>query len=613
MPQNEAERQRAVDRLAILDTMPEKIYDNIVSLASQICGVPIALISLIDEKRQWFKARRGLPISELSRDTSFCGHAILGSDLFEIEDARQDSRFAANPLVTGDPRIVFYAGAPLITSEGLALGSLCILDHRARRLTDQQKSALTALSEQVVALMEARVALQTSEGLRRSEARLRDEKLASDARADAEYVRLAQLFDQSPEPIAMLLGPEHVYRMANQPYRDTFGGGVEVIGRSVTVVQAEMCQLGLRKILDDVYRSGVRFTGREMPVSITSPDGASRVAYFDYTYDALRSGDGRIEGVITTAIDVTARVLRGRELETGRENLRSALARATLAEARVSEAVAVAKVGFYDWDVRRNEFVVSDQIQGDWGLTGPILTLSQAMDLVVPEDRDRTVVLVARALQHRESYHTQYRIRRPADGRVIWIESEGRVTHGEDGRAERFFGTSIDITEKKRLEGDAQAVANLIPQLAWMTDHLGYITWYNQRWYDYTGTTPDQMRGWGWQSVHHPDEVARVTKKFKDHMTSGEPWEDVFPLRGRDGEYRWFLSRANPIRDDAGQIVRWFGSNTDITAQREAEYELTKLAALVGSSADFHRDVRRIVPAHLPERRGPNDDRIWLA
>ncbi|HJY20171.1 MAG TPA: PAS domain S-box protein [Chthoniobacterales bacterium] len=128
--------------------------------------------------------------------------------------------------------------------------------------------------------------------------------------------------------------------------------------------------------------------------------------------------------------------------------------------------------------------------------------------------------------------------------------------------------------EAEARERQFQTLANSISQLAWMADHEGYIFWYNDRWYDYTGTTLEEMKGWGWQRVHHPDEVARVVERIKVAFTTGQPWEDTFPLRSKAGEYRWFLSRALPIFDSDGKVVRWFGTNTDITEQRELERAL---------------------------------------
>lgn len=124
---------------------------------------------------------------------------------------------------------------------------------------------------------------------------------------------------------------------------------------------------------------------------------------------------------------------------------------------------------------------------------------------------------------------------------------------------------------------DFRALANSIPQLAWMADAEGWIFWYNDRWYDYTGTTLDEMQGWGWRSVHHPDHVDRVVERIKRSWETGEPWEDTFPLRSRTGEYRWFLSRALPIKDTEGRVIRWFGTNTDVTDQLAAATEREEL------------------------------------
>ncbi|HEY9622559.1 MAG TPA: PAS domain S-box protein [Crinalium sp.] len=138
-----------------------------------------------------------------------------------------------------------------------------------------------------------------------------------------------------------------------------------------------------------------------------------------------------------------------------------------------------------------------------------------------------------------------------------------------------------DISERKQVERELQesetwfrTLAENISQFAWMADQDGQIFWYNQRWFDYTGTTLEEMQGWGWQKVHHPDHLERVVEKIKRCFASGEIWEDTFPLRGRDGQYRWFLSRAIPVRDEQGQVLRWFGTNTDITDRKQIEEAL---------------------------------------
>src|SRR5579883_516748 len=152
---------------------------------------------------------------------------------------------------------------------------------------------------------------------------------------------------------------------------------------------------------------------------------------------------------------------------------------------------------------------------------------------------------------------------------------------GPDGNPHRLIGVARDITEERRAEERIREseemfrqLAESIPQLAWMADPDGYIFWYNQRWYDYTGTTFEEMKGSGWETVHDPSDLTRVVTKFKAHLASGEVWEDTFALRGKDGKFRWHLSRARPMRDASGTIVRWFGTNTDISAQREMEQSL---------------------------------------
>src|SRR5690348_16528033 len=125
--------------------------------------------------------------------------------------------------------------------------------------------------------------------------------------------------------------------------------------------------------------------------------------------------------------------------------------------------------------------------------------------------------------------------------------------------------------ELRESESQFRTLANSIPQLAWMADPDGYIFWYNQRWYDYTGTRLEELRSLGWSNLVHPEHTARVIEGMQRSWSTGERWEDTFPMRGQDGAYRWFLSRALPIQDATGHIVRWFGTNTDITEQKQAE------------------------------------------
>lgn len=151
LPDNELQRLQALRAQVLLDTPAEERFDRLTRLARQLFGTQIALISLVDENRQWFKSRQGLDACETGRDISFCGHAILADAIFEISDTRLDLRFADNPLVTGPPHIRFYAGAPLKTTDGYNIGTLCIIDDQPRQLTAEEHHALRDLADCVEA------------------------------------------------------------------------------------------------------------------------------------------------------------------------------------------------------------------------------------------------------------------------------------------------------------------------------------------------------------------------------------------------------------------------------------------------------------------------------
>ena len=156
IPENEDKRLKKLDFYAILDTIPEETFDDLTRLASDILKVPIALISLLDKDRQWFKSRVGLEVEQTSRSISFCQYAIIDNDIFEIKDALQDIRFKDNPLVKGDPNIRFYAGVPLTDDEGYNIGTLCLIDRKPRILTDKERDSLRRLSRTVIRLIQYR-------------------------------------------------------------------------------------------------------------------------------------------------------------------------------------------------------------------------------------------------------------------------------------------------------------------------------------------------------------------------------------------------------------------------------------------------------------------------
>jgi len=201
---------------------------------------------------------------------------------------------------------------------------------------------------------------------------------------------------------------------------------------------------------------------------------------------------------------------------------------------------------------------------------------------VFPEIPEKWKTVHRRGLAGETVHEDSDRFER-ADGSVQWLRWEVRPWHDSRGNVAGIVIFTEDITERKRAE-DAlrdseerfRVMANSIPQLAWIAGGDGYLYWYNQRWYEYTGTTPEQMEGWGWQSVHDPEVLPDVLERWKASIATGKPFDMVFPLRGADGLFRQFLTRVLPLKDSEGRIVQWFGTNTDITERMDMEEELRR-------------------------------------
>ena len=203
IPPDEEQRLEALKAYEILDTLPESVYDDLTALAAHICQTPIALVSLVDRDRQWFKSRLGLDASETPRDISFCGHVVADRETLIVPDAQRDERFADNPLVTGEPGIRFYAGAPLATPDQHYVGTLCVIDSQPHTLGDQERGLLEALSRQVVSQLELRLNLRNLES---TQEELRQAILSEREASQAKSLFLANMSHELRTPLNAVIG-----------------------------------------------------------------------------------------------------------------------------------------------------------------------------------------------------------------------------------------------------------------------------------------------------------------------------------------------------------------------------------------------------------------------
>ena len=414
--ERERERLAALDRYAILDTPPEPKFDNIVRLASSMCGTPIALLSLVDKDRQWFKAEVGLGTSQTSLDASICALLLLQRGLTVIPDLTADARFSCNPLVTGEPMLRFYAGARLETREGVALGSLCVLDiaPRSEGLGDWQRHGLSTLAAEVMDSLELRRVLierEIAERNRREHAEMR-ERIVIESVSDGVFA----------------LDDRWRFTLFNRAAQEILGRREEeVLGRKLTEVFPTTAGSLLEQRFGEAmaHRREMRFEAR----SATRPD-----RFLEFRAAPMESG------IAVSFTDVTERKMADAALRTSEERFRQ------FGEAS-SDILWIRDVETLGFEYLSPAFetihdVRREQVMGEGGL-------ARWTELIVPQDREQGVAHIRRA-RAGERTTAEYRISRP-DGQVRWLVDTSFPLADETGRVRRIGGIGHDATEAKLL------------------------------------------------------------------------------------------------------------------------------------------------------------------
>ena len=255
-----------------------------------------------------------------------------------------------------------------------------------------------------------------------------------------------------------------------------------------------------------------------------------------------------------------------------------------LSNSRLQVALAAGGLGDWRWDAASDRLTLGERAAAIFGLPAEIpLAWTELRARLDPNDREAVRRAVLQAFAGQSELELECRLL-GENGETRWVTLVGRADYADPTRREGVLGmTGVvqDISARKSAEDTLRqseevlrALANTIPQLAWMAQADGAIVWFNERWFDYTGTTPDQVVGWGWQSTCEPSVLPLVLERWQASVRSGDPFEMEYPIRGADGKYRWFLTRVNPVRDRHGRVVRWFGTNTDVDEVKRAEQAL---------------------------------------
>jgi PAS domain S-box-containing protein len=267
-------------------------------------------------------------------------------------------------------------------------------------------------------------------------------------------------------------------------------------------------------------------------------------------------------------------------------------------EERLRFALTAANAGAWEWDLDAHRLLVSDEFRKLFGLEpdNREFNAGELRKFIHKDDLSAVEFAASEAVSKQSDLNIEYRVN-TLDGTERWLLAIAEPFFDKSGKLCRYAGIVVDVTDRNRLEKEAiesesqfHTLADAIPQLCWMADSDGRIFWFNHRWYDYTGTTPEEMQGRGWQSVQDPDALPAVLERWKASIASGEPFDMIFPLRGADGVFRPFLTRMMPVRNPSGGVIRWFGTNTDVSDRLRIERSLReseeKYYTLVEHAAD---------------------------
>jgi PAS domain S-box-containing protein len=534
LPRDEQARLNELYRYEILDTPPEKAFDDLTRQAAQICGTPIALVSLIDANRQWFKSKVGLGASETSRDVAFCAHAILQPDVLVVPDASADDRFCNNPLVTMDPHIRFYAGVPLVTAAGHAMGTLCVIDRVPRQLTPEQLEALRAMSRQVVRQLELRYERAHAPSINTPE-------------RGTELFLFTDVFNRVGIGFGLAAVILVVIGIASY---QSMTGFAEMTGR---VTHTQQVLVGLQGILSDLKdaETGLRgyiVTGKER--------------FLEPYHQALK------------ALAQDRRVLNEliKDSQERRQRLDAVNILIGNQQALLETMIELRKDPDYEPPI------VESYMDEEKGVMDQIRT---AIYEIESAENDLLV-------QRQEAAKTRGSI-------AIWMFAVGIIL-ALSIVLWGYIQIRREMAERKRAAVKIAQLAERL-ELATSAGQIGVWDWdilknelvWDDRMFALYGVKKEDFVGAynAWLSSVHPDDQARCDEAIQQALRNEKPYDLEFRIQWPDGTVRVIQADGLLARDPKGSPVRMTGTNYDITDRKRADDNLQKAkeAAEVASRA----------------------------
>jgi len=533
VPANEKERLRALRNYDILDSAAEEEYDRITELASIICDVPISLVSLVDENRQWFKSSVGMERGQTPRELAFCGYTIMDNTIFEVEDAIKDERFADNALVTGNPKIRFYAGFPLVDPKGFALGSLCVIDRKPKLLTDKQKRALSLLAHEVTSLIVER-------------------------RQKEELRNFEKLFILSND-LVFIGGIDGYFKKINPAFTKIFGWDQEYL------LNTSSFEFYHPDDIENTAKELLKLSQGHQTVNFLQRFKAKDGSYKTIQWTSSpEPATGNIYGI---GRDVTEEILKERQLAISEEKLRVFFEN--------SQGLMCTH------DLEGNFISVNDAGTSMLGYTVDEVKTLSLFD-IVPENRHDFLRKYLAEIKDKGKSQGQMVTRHKNGSKRIWLYSNTLQT---DIDSEPYvIGNAVDITERHYLEQNLLRTSQMLERTnqvarvgGWEYDVLKNKCSWTSVTKEIHGVPPDyeptiQTSANFYKEGENRDTVIRA---FNRLLSEGIAYDEELLIINAAGEEVWVRTIGNP-EFEQGQVVRVYGTFQDINAHKIASLALKR-------------------------------------